>query len=393
MRELERIDRIRKLADTVRVHHNSPRNRQKLALWVSPAGLPNAFTRWIPKRGLPRPPFIADLDRELWVKVLGMDIEEVYRDPLAYLEFELRKKIHAFENLEDDLPILKSVTIWHGVGILQTLFGLDQEPAKNGHEPWVGKRRILESREDLPKLKIPDFFRSGLMPKIHAMYRTIREALDEDFAVVFPEWDFGSFGMALSLRGAEDLLIDMLEDPPFVRDLMGRLYESKVHYSEERARYLGEPIRPLYLANDDVSIPMITADAYEQYLLPYEVRMSELHGGMDYWHSCGRIDGILHLIKKIPGLKMIHISYANDFRFSAETIGKDQIIEYVLNPIGDVLTASPEQMEARLRFIKEINRGLDYTVRADAFQLYTNLNNDLHKVRSWLEKCRTVWDG
>jgi hypothetical protein len=333
-------------------------------------------------------PFIADLDREMWAQVLEMDVEEIYGDSLIYLEFELRKKLFAFENFDDDYPITKNVTIWHGVGFLQTLLGLDQEPAGNGHEPWVGKRHIVREKNDLAKIKVPDFYRSGLMPEIHRMYEEIRGVLEGDFDVVFPEWDFGCYGIALSLRGTENLSIDMIEDSEFVHELMKLIYHSKVRYSEERAKFLGADATPLYMPNDDVSIPVISPAAYEEYVFPYEVETSNYHGGIDYWHSCGRIDPILHFIKQIPRLKMIHVSYANDFEKSVRTIGGDNIIEFVLNPIDDVLKASPESMRKKLDVIKNMCQGLEYTVRADAFQKLTNLKDDIGKIKTWIHFCR-----
>lgn len=389
----KRKNGIRKMCEKVRMFYESERNKTKLSRWESIAGLQNVFTRWIPKTATNTVSFIADLDREMWVQVLDMDIEEIYSDPLAYLEFELRKKIYAFENLNDDFPLTKIITIWHGVGFLQTLLGLEQEPAQNGHEPWVGKHSIIKDRNNLESLKIPDFYSSGLMPKIHTMYKTIRETLDDDFGVVFPEWDFGCYGIALSLRGTGNFSIDLINDTEFAHALLQFIFKSKSAYSKERATFLNTELQPLYIPNDDINVPLISPQVYRDFILPYEIKTSELHGGIDYWHSCGRVDPLLEHIKKIPDLKMIHISYANDFQVAAEAIGSDHIIEYVLNPIDDVLKASPEQMATHLKELKALNEGLRYTVRADAFQVLTNIREDLNKINLWIRQCRKLFGG
>jgi len=101
------------------------------------------------------------------------------------------------------------------------------------------------------------------------------------------------------------------------------------------------------------SIPLISPAAYKEYIFPYEVETSNYHGGIDYWHSCGKIDPILPIIKQIPRLRMIHISYANDFEKSVKTIGSDNIIEFVLNPIEDILKASPESMGKKTRWYQK----------------------------------------
>ena len=384
------ITKIKELCDRVRDLVDSQENRRKLKLWRSTAGLPNIFTRYIPEENISVTPFIADLDREMWAPVLGLSIERIYNDPYLYLEFELSKKIFAFEHFHDDNPITKNITIWLGVGFLETLLGLKQEPAKNGHEPWVGKKPILKRKEDLGSLELPDFHRSGLAPVAHKMYSEIKKVLDDDFSVVFPEWNFGPFGIALNLRGAESFSLDTIDHPDFVHELMEFILRAKIHWSQERARFLGTKINSLFLCNDDVSTPMISPKGYEKFVLPYEKKMSEFHRGIDYWHSCGRIDPIIAHIKKIPDLKMIHLSHITDFRKSAEIIGNDHIIEIVLNPINDVEKATPEQMEKKLKEIKRVCEGLSFTVRADAFQVLTNVENDLKQIKFWIERAGKV---
>jgi len=384
------IAKIKRLCDRVRSLVDSDENQRRRRLWKSTAGLPNIFTRHLPKKGLSVTPFIADLDREMWAPVLGLDIEKIYVYPLAYLEFELSKKIFAFEQFCDDNPITKDITIWLGVGFLESLLGLSQEPAKNGHEPWVGKRSIIKRKEDLQSLQLPDFHRSGTAPLAHKMYSEIKAIIDDDFDVVFPEWNFGPFGIALNLRGTENFAIDMIEDPDFVYDLMKFILRAKIHWSQERARFLQEEIHSLFLCNDDVSVPMISPRGYQEFVLPYEKKMGEFHGGLDYWHSCGKIDPMVQYIKEIPNLKMIHLSPFTDLKKSVEIIGNDHIIEIVLNPIDDVEKATPLQMENKLSEIKSICEGLRFTVRADAFQVLTSVENDVKQIKLWIKKARKV---
>lgn len=222
------------------------------------------------------------------------------------------------------------------------------------------------------------------------MFHKMGGVLQDDFSVIFQEWDFGGFGVAMGLRRSEDFAIDMIEDTEFVHSLMKLLFDSKIHWSKERARSLGTPIIPLYIHNDDISVPLISPFAYKEYVLPYEVKISEFHGGIDYWHSCGRIDPVVPSIMQVPNVKMIHISYATDLEKSVESIGDRHIIERVLNPIDDVLAASPEQMESTLNEIKSICSGLHFTVRADAFQVYSSPEKDLKKIKEWIEICRKV---
>ena len=98
------ISKIKRLCDHVRKLADTDKNKEKWSLWESTAGLPNIFTRYIPKKNLSVIPFIADLDREMWAPVLNISIEKIYTDPYLYLEFELSKKIFAFEKSAMPIP-------------------------------------------------------------------------------------------------------------------------------------------------------------------------------------------------------------------------------------------------------------------------------------------------
>lgn len=116
--------------------------------------------------------------------------------------------------------------------------------------------------------------------------------------------------------------------------------------------------------------------------------MSLFHGGIDYWHSCGRIDPVLKDIMEIPSLKMVHISPWTDIEKAVSVANHDIILEIVLNPLDDVEKATSQEMKEKLRRIKDCCQGLHYTVRADAFQIVSTLENDLKQIKQWIEIAR-----
>ncbi|HAX97372.1 MAG TPA: hypothetical protein DCY12_00370 [Candidatus Atribacteria bacterium] len=387
-RNESRSKNIQFLMDYVKNQYESKDNQLRQNNWVSFAGLPGIFVRHLPKKDLNNVPFIADLDREMWASIFQMDLNEVYTDPDAYLEFELRKKVYAYQNFFDDNPLTDAITMWFGVGYWESLLGIPQEPAQSGHEPWVGKISIIKEKADLDKVPIPDFYNFAPAKLAHIFYARIKEQVGDDFKVIFPEWDFGPFGIATHLRGMENLSIDFIDDPVFVHELMKFLLRVKKSWSLERAKFLGVAPQPLYIANDDINVPIISPKAYREFILPYEKEISLFHGGIDYWHSCGRIDPVLKDIMEIPSLKMVHISPWTDIEKAASVANREIILEIVLNPVDDVEKATPQEMKEKLRRIKDCCQGLHYTVRADAFQICSTLENDLIQIKQWIEIAR-----
>jgi hypothetical protein len=123
-------------------------------------------------------------------------------------------------------------------------------------------------------------------------------------------------------------------------------------------------------------------------ILLFNKKMSLFHGGIDYWHSCGRIDPVLKDIMEIPSLKMVHISPWTDIEKAVSVANHDIILEIVLNPVDDVEKATSQEMKEKLRRIKDCCQGLHYTVRADAFQIVSTLENDLKQIKQWIEIAR-----
>ena len=377
--------------DDIREIQESTENRRRWSNWERVAGLPGIFTRYIPHDDLISTPVIVDLDREMWAHVLGFDLTKVYSKPLSYLEFELSKKVYAYEHFQDDMPLSKNITMWFGVGFVESLLGLEQTPAGPTQEPWVGKGPLINEKSELRKIPLSSMKCTAAAQRAISFSSEIKDMLGEDFTLVFPEWDFGPFGTAMHIRGMENLSLDFFEDPPFVHDLFSFLTQVKKNWSHERSTFLQEPIHTLYLANDDINVPFISPRVYEEFVFPQEKEWGLFHGGIDYWHSCGRIDPVLHLIKELPGLRMVHISPWTDLKKAVEILsGTGIILEVVMNPIDDVLAASSQEIQDKLKHVRDLCAHVPFILRADAFQVYSKPEQDLEKIRLWIKAARSV---
>ena len=297
--------------------------------------------------------------------------------------------IYRFEVFQDFTCIEKTIPIWLGPPFESTLLGSEGVYVR-GESPWLDREPVIKDYSDFSKIKLPDFYKTGLMPLAHEMYQEISEMVEGKYIVVFPEWGRGPFGVAFHIRGFNNLLMDMVTNPEFVHQLMKFINEARKEWVSVRARFLGRQVEKGNLYNDEVNCPTLSPQQYEEFVLPYEIDLCHFHGGIVYWHSCGNVTKLLDSIRKIPQIDMFHIGPWTSLVESKRVFGEDTALEKCLMPTEDVQMASPKEIEEKLKEIKSSLDGCYYTVRADGLQLLSDVAHDVEIIKQWVNIARSV---
>jgi uroporphyrinogen-III decarboxylase len=371
------------LMDRIRELEKSEENKKRSDLWKPITNTAEAYWHGNPRDSLPCIPFTIEPEHEMWAKILGFHLDEYYSDGKTYLLADLNMKFYRFENFSDGTPIGKGISMWMGAGFEAELFGVEQQYTSD-RDPWVGRKPILKDKKDLARLTPPNFYSSPAMARVHRMYDDMKGLLDDDFSAIMPEWCRGPFGLACHLRGMDTIVVDMLQDPLFVHDLLRMTTDARKGWTSQRADFMKVPIQSGSLYNDEVTVPLLSPRLYEEFVLPYEVELSEFYGGITYWHSCGNTTDLQDLIKDIPHLEMIHISPWTSLAKSVVNLsGSDIALEVVLHPLTDIHLATPEEIRSQLTSIRELGQGMPRTVRADGIQVLSTIEDDVKKVKEW----------
>ncbi len=380
------IDSIKRLTGKIEELMCSSRNQRIMKAWKSQNYTAKDHWRGIPLSSttLETIPFTVEPELPMWAKLLQFDVESFYTDPSSYLENTLRMMIYRFEHFEDFTCIEKTIPIWLGTTLESSLLGSRTIFVK-GESPWIDREPLIKDYEDLDRLEYPDFYKSGLMPLVHRMYSEISELVEGNYTVVFPDWARGPFGVAMHIRGLENLLSDMLLNPDFVHKLMRFVTNARKGWIEERATFLGRNVDKGNLYNDEVNCPTVSPEQYEGFVLPYEVELSEFHGGITYWHSCGDTTKLLDSIRRISSIEMFHIGPWTDLRQAKRVFGEDTALEKCLMPTEDIQRVSEKEMEEKLDNIRAVLDGTSYTVRADGLQVINSIDTDVKRVKQWIE--------
>lgn len=370
---------------------DSDRNRKNREFWqnIDKPWLRDMW-RGTPQGNLKTTPFTIAPDNSMWSYILDIDLRDYYKSAEEHLKNQIKLKIWHYNNFKDNTYFRKDLYIWFGVVTELSLFS-DKISFFPKREGWITENLIKE-KKDLLNLKIPDFYNSGLMPRIHDFYEKINNIIKDSFKleVMFPDWVRGPFCIASHLRGMENFLIDMIEDPNFVHDLMRFVTNSRKHFSRKRAGFLNKPIPKAKLFNDEISTPIINKTLYDEFILPYEIELSKFYGGIEYWHSCGQTTDFYRSIAKIPRLEMVHISPWADLGKAVEVFDENIAFDICLNPHVDVLESNKENMEKKIREIEGICKGRKHAIRADAFQVINNLEENLKKMKTWCKVAANV---
>lgn len=327
-------------------------------------------------REVPRPlgetagkiPVVACLDRPLAAKLLGFPLDRHYRDPSAFLEDQLRMDVFQLEYIPDDQFVDESIQVWGGPGFEASLFGMRQEYSPD-NEPWLRHEPIVDGPRSLDSLPEASWWTSGPMPSVLDFHLRLCSLLDgTGLRAIPPGWIRGPLGVAEELRGIENLVMDAVLNPEFVRDLLRRVVDFRKAWCSARAAFLGcaTPLRGL-LYNDEVQVPMISPRIYRDFVLPCEKELHDFHGGLHYWHSCGDAAPFLSLVDELPDITMIQCGAFTEPEKVVSVFCQRTALEMAVRPMDDFVRASEDEMRARVEYYVRLCR--QYSAKAAMIRL------------------------
>jgi uroporphyrinogen-III decarboxylase len=129
---------------------------------------------------------------------------------------------------------------------------------------------LIKSSADLDKIKAPDPYQSGRMPWVHQVNKICKELTGKVSRAYF----CAPFSLAVNIRGYENLINDIYENPNFTHRLFTFLCdEVLVPYIEAMRNETGTP--SLLADGNDAwaSPPMITLDMMDEYVVAYKERL------------------------------------------------------------------------------------------------------------------------
>jgi len=373
---------------------NSESNQRNKQYWA------NSDERYLHERWRGRSnrkenvPFTMAMDISGYCKVLEFNCAEYYQNPATHLQEQLRYAIWEARNFDCQRYFENAVFIAQGSVFEASWFGARIHYLDN-QAPWYNEKEpVFSDKKNLLAVKPFDFFSSGLCPTVHHFYEVIcRKTAGYPVDVMFPLALRSPFSIAIMLRGFENLLTDIYDDPAFFHDLLDIISCYLKEYASARSIFLNEQIASGMLFNDEISTPILSADMYRKMILPFELDLSRHCNGIRYWHSCGVTQDFYESVSSIPGLKMMHIGPWSDIGRAVEVFGPKNIaLEICVNSVRDMYDKSENEMIAQLSRIKALCDGrICYSVRCDGIAIRNSIEECLNKIKTWNKAARMVF--
>jgi len=346
---------------------NTPRNQKKKAIY--------------------NPKFTIGFENIAWKDIFNMgDYYDYLKDPYSLLELQLRQKLYHFEHFDDDTYIDDLVVVPFEYYFEYSIFGIEVSYDERGC-PIFGDSP-LKGEKTIKNLTPHNFYTTGEMPRILRLYETVKEIVKDRLRVILRPWERGGLDIAIQLLGYENFIVNTLENPTFIHELMNYIVEERIRWFEAYYNYLGIEKGPIGIADDWLNIPFITPSIFRDFVLPYYLKIEKYHRGITNIHTCGNMEQLIPYWLEIKTLDNFEISPWSDLEKSVTIIPLDKSLSIPLKNI-DILLGTEETIRSKLREIINLCKGRKFSIHAGGLQkVHDNIMDDIRQIEMFINIAR-----
>jgi hypothetical protein len=336
-------------------------------------------------------------------------------DPFCQgLETVLRQTLYAWDHMRADMVVEPFVDVpkviqgdGNGVGISERTLETDPHNIIVSHE-YADQ---LATEEDVQKIRAPRITLDEAATR--AAETKAHELLDGILGVRMQGWipNFEIWDDIVTLRGAETVLLDMIDRPDHMHAIADRLTDARLAvldqleaqgllgYGAARVACTGahtdqlpakgfDPARPRAIDNWTSGMAQILLSVsnrmFEEFEIDNAIRWYSRFG-LAYYGCCDPLHDRVDIIRRIPNVRKISMSPWADVERGAERIGRDFVFSHKPNPA--LAATDTWDLEAAER---EVARALDAARRHDCpievtFKDLSTVRNQPQRLWQWSE--------
>jgi len=306
-------------------------------------------------------PMILVFPEGSWGELLPHSVLQCEDGKARGIEWNLRSRLYYYEKLYDDTVIEKEWIV--GKVIRNTGWALSPKhiPSTTARGAW-GFDPVINSPEDLEKLKFPEieYDEDATQQNLEEMKELFGDILDVKLKGV-RHVSFHPMSLYCQLRGLEQVMLDMYENPNMLHDAMAFLEEGNqrlieqykqlnllslnndgtyhssggVGYTDElpKTDYNPERIRTcdMWASAEAQEMAEVSPEMHEEFVLQYERRLLEPFG-LNGYGCCEDLTRKLDYVFKIPNIRRISISPFADVDKCAEKLQNKYIFSWKPHP-------------------------------------------------------------
>ena len=200
--------------------------------------------------------------------------------------------------------------------------------------PYVS-RLPLGATTDLSTLRNPDPFTTPLLIDRLNAIREYRRRTGNNYSVC--GWIEGPAAQSADMRGIEQFLMDLIEDPEFCADCMDLVTDKAIIFAKAQSEAGADTI-----GVGDAIASQVSLRTYKKLILPREKRLFEAIKALGCYtklHICGNITHLLPAIAELD-VDIIDIDHMVDIKKVREILGSRIAITGNIDPVL-VMTSTP----------------------------------------------------
>ena len=214
---------------------------------------------------------------------------------------------------------------------------LDQGVPQCPHPP-------LENSTDLARLPKPNPLQATRMLNTVRTVQVYREQAGDTYAVL--GWVEGPAAEAADLRGVNQFLLDLMDDPAWCGALMDRCVDVAIAYARAQVQAGADTI-----GIGDAIASQVSREIYEQHILPREQRLVaaiKAMGAFVRLHICGNITHLLAGIATL-GIDVLDVDHMVDLAAVRKQVGPRVALAGNIDPVAGILRGTSAAIRDRVR--------------------------------------------
>ncbi|MGC8758729.1 MAG: uroporphyrinogen decarboxylase family protein [Bryobacteraceae bacterium] len=214
----------------------------------------------------------------------------------------------------------------------------DQPPA------IVESRALLHEKSRLDRLPLPDPLAPGsrMKDRVDGVELLAREAGNE---LLVEGWVEGPCALGADLRGLNTLMLDFIDDPPFVEALFDYCVRTETAFARAQIE-AGAGI----IGIGDAAASLVGPRLYERFVLPYEKKLvAAIHeaGAPVRLHICGNTRKIARGMGE-TGAEIVDLDFLTPMAEARAAMPEPQVLLGNIDPVRVLRDATPQGVEAAL---------------------------------------------
>ena len=229
----------------------------------------------------------------------------------------------------------------------------DQPPAVDE------ENALLLDKSALARLKVVDPGSGRRMSKRLEVIRLLKERVSGSRVV--EGWVEGPLAESSDLRGINRVMVDLIDDPRFIHDLMSFVFDQAMSFARAQVR-AGADI----IGVGDAASSLVGPDLYREIVLEWEKKYIQgIHdmGALVRLHICGNTNELFPLLAEVKA-DIVDLDWMADVGNARRLIGQGRMLSGNIDPVRVVQDGTPAAVSAGLSRCFEQAGGKFYAVNA-----------------------------